>query len=178
MAQTRGHFLAKMIGFLLAHAIEFFERFAEAAHDDSFQTLEFAFERGGGRADDSGQAEDGSEVRLGVNAEFLAERIDGLEVCGGDIVIHADRGGPSKFIVQSEIQMAAAYTFAEDLADARLERLESFRDAQMQIEEAMIHGANGDAQAPAIFDGAGLGVTRHGLQAGGVRLRGIHGDRL
>jgi hypothetical protein len=78
--------------------------------------------------------------------------------------------------MQSEIEMAAAYALAQNLADARLERLKAFRNAQMQIQEAMIHGADGDAQAPAAFDGACLRIACHGLQAGGLRLGGIHGD--
>lgn len=125
-----------------------------------------------------GQAKDRGEVGFGLNAEFLAERIDGFQVRGGDIVIHADGCGTCQFVVQREIQMAATNAFAKNLADARLERLEAFRNAQMQIKEAMVHGANGDAQAPAIFDGASLGVARHGFQACGLRsrLRRIHGD--
>jgi hypothetical protein len=178
VAQARGHFVAEVAGFLFAHAIEFFEGFAKATFDDGAEAFDFAVQGRGGRADDSGQAEDGGEVWLGLNAELFAERIDGFEICRSNIVIHADGCGTREFVMQCEIEMAAANAFAKDLADARLERLESFRDAQMQIEEAMIHGTDGDAQAPAIFDGAGLGVTRHGFQAGGLRsrLRRIHGD--
>jgi hypothetical protein len=178
VAQPTGHLVAEMAGFLFAHAIEFFESFAEATLDYRAEAFDFAVQGRGGSADDSGQAKDGGEVGLSLNAKFFAERIDSFQVCGGDIVIHADCCGASEFIVQREIEMAAADAFAENLADARFERLETFRDAQMQIQEAMIHGADGDAQAPAIFDGAGLGVTRHGFQAGGLRcrLRRIHGD--
>src|SRR5580704_15575249 len=163
---------------LFAHAIEFFERFAEATLDYRSQALEFAVRGCGGRADDSGQAEDGGEVGLGLNAEFLAERVDGFEIRGSDIVIYADCGGAREFVVQSEIEMTAANAFAEDLTDARFERFETFGNAEMQIQEAMIHGAYRDAQAPTIFDGTGLGVTRHGFQAGGLRgrLGRIHGD--
>ena len=178
MAQTRGHFLAQMAGFLLAHAIEFIERFVKAARDDGFEAFDFPFDRCGGRADNSGQAQDGGQVGFGLDAEFLTQRIDGFQVRGCDIVIHTNGSGTCEFVMQSEIEMAAAHAFAENLADARLERLEAFGNAQMQIQEAMIHGADGDAQAPAAFDGARLRIARHGLQASGLRRSGIHGDRL
>ena len=61
--------------------------------------------------------------------------------------------------------MAAAHAVANDLADARLERLETLRHAQMQIEKAVIHAAHGDAQADAILAGLRLGVAGHGFQA-------------
>jgi hypothetical protein len=72
--------------------------------------------------------------------------------------------------------MATTHAFAHELANTRLEWLESFGNAQVQVEEPMIHGANGDAQAPSIFHGPRLGVAGHGLQARGARLGRIDGD--
>jgi hypothetical protein len=145
VAQASGHFIAEVAGFLFAHAIEFFERFAEAALDYGAQAFDFAVQACGGGADDSGQAEKGGEVGFGLNAEFFAERIDGFEVGGSDIVIHADGGRAREFVMESEIEMTAANAFAEYLADAWFERFEAFGNAQMQIQEAMIYGAYGDA---------------------------------
>src|SRR5580704_4922 len=73
-----------------------------------------------------------------------------------------------------DVQMPASYPLANDLAEARLERFETFGHAQMQIEKAVIHAANSHAQAPAVFRGSGLSVTGHGFQAalGGCRRSG------
>ena len=91
-------------------------------------------------------------------------------------MVHAHRRRAGEFVIQRHVQMSAPDTFAHKLANARLERLETLRHAQMQIEKAVIHRANGDAQAPAIFHGARLRVAGHGLQARGARLAGIDGD--
>jgi hypothetical protein len=61
------------------------------------------------------------------------------------------------------IQMAAAYPLTYQLANARLEGLETVRHAQMQIQKAVIYAPNCYAQTPAIFYRTSLGVTGHGL---------------
>ncbi len=87
--------------------------------------------------------------------------VDGLQIRCGYFAIHAHSRRARQFVVQRNIQMAAPHAFAHDLADARLDRLETFRHAQMEIEKAVIHAAHGNAQAPAIFDDARLRVPRH-----------------
>ena len=101
----------------------------------------------------------------------LRSELTALQIRRGDFLIHADGCGAREFVMQSDIEMAATNALADDLADARLKRLEAFGNAQMQIEKAMIDAANGDAQAPAIFDGARLRVARHRFQARGLRRR-------
>ena len=84
-----------------------------------------------------------------------------MQVCGRDFLIDAHGRRAREFVVQGDVQMAAAHAVANDLADARLERLEAVRHAQVQIEKAVIDAAHGDAEAPAIFDGLRLRVSRH-----------------
>ena len=72
-----------------------------------------------------------------------AQRFGGLQICRGHFAIDSDGGGAGEFVVQGDVQMAAAHAFAHHLADARLERLKTFRHAQMQIEETVIHAAHG-----------------------------------
>jgi hypothetical protein len=63
--------------------------------------------------------------------------------------------------VQRDIEMAAPHSFADDLPNPRLDWLESFWHSQMQIEEAMIYAAHGNAQAPAVFHDARLRIAGH-----------------
>ena len=76
--------------------------------------------------------------------------------------------------MQVHIEMPAPHPLAQNFPDARLNRFESFRQPQMQIEKPVIHAADRDAQIPIILHRARLRVSRHRLQAGHARLRGIH----
>ena len=82
-----------------------------------------------------------------MDPELLPQRVDGFEVCRGNFLIDPHGRRAREFVANREIEMAAADAFANDLADARLDRLEALRHAQVQIEEAMIHAANRDPQA-------------------------------
>ena len=75
--------------------------------------------------------------------EFFAQCVCGLQICSGDFFVYAHGGFAGGLVVHSEIQVPAAHGLPHGLADARLDRLEAFRHANVQIEEAVIHGANG-----------------------------------
>ena len=57
-----------------------------------------------------------------------------------------------------------ADALADKLPDARLDRLETLGHAQAQVKESVIDGAHGDAQAPAVLNGAGLRIAGHGSE--------------
>ena len=152
--QAAGHFLAQRFGFVLAHAIELVERFAEALRDDRLRGAAISSSsdaRAGpitpGRR--RIEARSGSAwIRTSPRSEF-----DGFEVCRGDFLIDPHGRRAREFVVKRDIEMAAADAFANNLAHARFERLEALRHAQVQIQEAVIHAAQGDAQAAAALDG-------------------------
>ena len=137
--------------------------FVEAARDRWFEARDLVVgsSKAGGRADDAGQAQNGGEIRFGLHAELLAQILDGAQIGCRDFVVHGDGCRPGELVAQRDVEMAAPHAVANDLADARLERLEALGHAQMQIEEAMIHAAHGDAKADAVFARLRLGVAGH-----------------
>ena len=104
-------------------------------------------------ADHAGQAQNGSEVRFGLHAELRPQIRDGSQIGRRDLLIDGDGGRAREFIAQRDVEMAAPDALADDLPDARLERLEALGHAQMQIEKTVIDAAHGDAQADAVLDG-------------------------
>ena len=91
--------------------------------------------------------------------------MDGFEIGRSDFLIDAHGRRAREFVANREIEMAAADAFADDLAHARLDRLEALRHAQVQIEEAMIHAADRNPQAESAESRLRVGVARHGLEA-------------
>ncbi len=103
--------------------IEFVERFVEAAREDRFKARDFVIGRSRGRADHAGQAQDGGEIGIGLDAVLLAQVFDRSQIGGGDFLIHGDGGRSGELVAHRDVEMAAADTLANDLADARFERL-------------------------------------------------------
>ena len=159
--EPAGHFPAKCFALLFAHPVELVESFGEASRRDLFEAREVVVERRSRRLNHAGQAQDRGEVRVGRYAELLSQRADGLQIGCRDFFIHSDGGGPRDFVAQRHVEMPAADALADDLADARLERLEALRHAQMHVEKAVVHAADRDSQAKAIFSGVRLRIARH-----------------
>ena len=163
-SQPRLHLFAQMIRLVLAHAVEFVERLHQATRDHRFQAGDLFFERRRGRPDHSRQPQDRGQVRLRFDGEFLPQRVDRLQICRRYFAVHAHRRGARQVIVQRDIEMPAPHSLAHDLADARLDGLEALGHAQVQVEEAVIHAAHRNTQAPSILDGLRLRVPGHGAQ--------------
>ena len=168
-AQPLRHFDAQRVRLIRAHAIEFVERFHQAFRHRRFELRKFVFERSRRRANHAGQAQNRSQIRLRLDFKIASQLIHGLQIRRGNFAIHSHRRRPRQFVMQRNIQMAAPHSFAHDLPNARLDRLEALRHAQMQIEKTMIHAAHGNAQAPAVFDDARLRVTCHRLESARAR---------
>ena len=69
-----------MTGLLFAHRIELGQRFVEAAHRNFLEPIELLFQRSRRRTDHAWQPQDRREIRFSLDAEFLAQRINGLHV--------------------------------------------------------------------------------------------------
>src|SRR5579863_8080278 len=61
--------------------------------------------------------------------------------------------------------MTAVQTVAKNAPNLRLQRFQSLRQAQMNIQEAVIHAAQARAQRPAISLQSRFGETGHGFEA-------------
>ncbi len=110
-------------------------------------------------------------VRFRLDAKFLAQRVHGLHVGARDVFVHAYGGGAREIVIERDVQMAAVDAFANHPANAGFERFKALGHAQMQIEKAVIHAADGNAQTPAAFDGVRLRVARHRAQGGALPRR-------
>jgi len=94
-----------------------------------------------------------------------AERICRFQIRTGHFVVDSHGRRAFDLVVNGDVKMPAPNALPDYLANARLHRLEPFRNAQVQIEEAMIDAANRNAKAPAILDGASLRIAGHRLEA-------------
>src|SRR5580698_9615694 len=168
-----------MAAFSVAHVVELCERLAQTIFQRGAELiLLFVRLRQWWRkpADDSGKAQQGNNVEIGLHLHLLTQFFGGVRIRLQQFLVYLHRRGLTRLHVHVDVEMAAVNFFTDDLAQPQFVDVESFGHPEPDIEETMIDALHADAQRPAIGFGARLRVAGHRnafgfFSAGGLRLR-------
>ena len=112
-------------------------------------------------ADDSGKAQQRYDVEVGLHLHLLAQFLGGARVRRQQFFVYLHRRGLPRLHVHIDVEMSAMNLFANDLAEPQFVNIESFGHPKTDVEKAVIHALDADAQSPAVRFGACLRVAGH-----------------
>ena len=154
----------EMLPFRAAHLIEFREGFAQAGFERLPQPfLLFGNLRDSAvhSGDHTGEAQQGHHIQFPCAVCSFHQRFRRAQIRLGKFLINLHGSCGPRLGVDVDFQMAAMNAVAHNLAQRQVIEIKTFRQPQLQIEKPVIHALDGDADGPAMFFMAGLGVTGH-----------------
>ena len=126
--------------FVLAHLIEFFQRLFHLGQDGSFQ---FTLGRRGIRIHRARQAHDDVQVRLGRQAKLRRSSAKCVDIAADQLAIQCEVFCATAPEAESDFYMSSGHSLLQQSSQLHFECIVFRRHAEVQVEEAMIHGLQG-----------------------------------
>jgi len=162
-AQLRRHAAA----FLLAHVVEPLDALFQSGGHLLLQRTEcVAIFR---RVQRARQLEHGVEVGLGADAKLFRDLAKGAQVSSHQFAVDGKGRAAAALHGQSDFYVAAVQALLEHAANFHLDGIQFDRQAQVQVEEAMVHRLQAQSQGELVVRvHLYLGVAGHGADVHGA----------